>query len=180
LQNGQTVRDGCIEDVAIPHGRLVVVLASDSQNVFALDRRTGQLAWSTARQLTSGAAPVRYCLGVRDDCLYLASNDAVRCCKIDGGRALWEYRVAESFGRGILTDDAVYMPGDGKLLVIDLSPEKRADQDRLKRSIPVKRNAHEPLGNLASDGRNLFVIGMARIAMLGPDAADPPKSEDEY
>ena len=177
LIEGQTMLDGCDEDIVIPHGHLVVVLASDSQRVFALDRRTGQLEWSAARQMTAGVTPVRYCLGVRDDCLYLAGSGVIRCCKIFGGRALWEYRGANSFGRGILTEDAIYMPGDGKILAIDPSPELLSDNDRLKRSVPVTRDAEEPLGNLASDGRNLFVMGMARIAMLGSVATEQPARE---
>src|SRR5690606_8030736 len=36
---------GWDEDLAIPHGKALVVIASDHDRIFAIDRRTGELLW---------------------------------------------------------------------------------------------------------------------------------------
>jgi outer membrane protein assembly factor BamB len=170
-QNGQTAHDGCGEDVVIPHGSLVVVMASDCTEVFALDRRTGALRWSTSRAITRSAAAVDYCLGVVDDHLYLAGNRLVRCHQISGGRAIWEYPLDDSLGRGALTSETIYMPSGDSIVCLDPSPQPISADQRRQGELHLSDSFGEPIGNLVSDGQQLLGVGMSRVYRLGIDEA---------
>jgi outer membrane protein assembly factor BamB len=165
-QNGQTLLDGCEEDVVIPQGPMVIALASDCSEIFALDRRTGALRWTTPRKLSSNVPAVDYCLGVLGDYLYLAGSEVLRCQNVIGGRAVWEHRLTVSLGRGALTSDAIYVPEGNTVVRIDPSPNHMLDGKR-RSLLGIAPGYPEPMGNIVSDGKHLLGLGMSRVYKLG-------------
>lgn len=170
-QQAQTVLDGNEEDIVISHGPRVIVMASDSTEIFSVDRRSGALVWTTQRTLTRDARAVEYCLGTIGDYLYLAGSRVIRCYHMSGGRAVWEYPLSENFGRAALTERSIFVPVNNKILCLDPNPEPIPDDERLVRTLRVNDELGQPLGNLVSDGKNLLGLGLSRVYMLGAPEA---------
>jgi outer membrane protein assembly factor BamB len=169
-QNQILDMEGMDEDVVIPYGRVLVVMASDYHEIFAVDRRTGEFVWDSPLRpnRSDDEDPARYCLGVLGDSFYVGSNRVVRKYKIRGGRLVWERKLENttgttppSLGRGIVTDAAVYVPL--KDSVVKLSH----DDGRELEQYGVVLRDHQPVGNLASDGQRLFVLGPGQVSALG-------------
>ncbi len=153
--------DGWDEDVVIPHGRALVVLASDSDKLFAVDRRSGELLWESPRKPTGDDDAAMYCLGVLGDGLMVAGKRSVRRYDLSkDGRLMWEAKFDASYGRGVLTGDAIYMPVGESIARIDTQTGKLTAQ------VGVFSPTKEPVGNLFSDGTRLLSIGMARSYSL--------------
>ena len=93
---------GWDEDTVIPHGKHLVVMASDCDELFALDRRSGELLWESPRTPTGDDPPGEYCLGLVGDGLFVAGKNVVRRYDIPSGRLLWQARLDASLGRGAL------------------------------------------------------------------------------
>lgn len=172
--------EGMDEDVVIPSGKTLVVMASDYDRIFAVDRRSGEFLWDTPlspkHDEDPGKQPVaekqadmaRYCLGVLGDAFYVGSNRAVRKYKIRGGSLAWEKTLQNttgdtppSLGRGIVTDEAVFVPVMDSVLKLSHADGKELDQ------FGVVLSDHQPVGNLYSDGQRLFVLGPNRVSALG-------------
>jgi len=152
--------DGWDEDIVIPHGSRLVVLASDYNQLFALDRRTGEFLWDSPRTPLE-VPPGQYCLGVVGDNLFVAGRNIVRCYGIGrGGRLVWQRKIENSSGRGVLTEDAIYMPIKDSVARIEL--EKGTIETQVGVSLP----AELPVGNLFSDGDKLVAVGLGRIYAL--------------
>jgi len=154
------------EDVVIPHGKCVVVMASDSNQVVAFDRRTGEFLWESPVKPSDDPTPLfsypsTYCLGVVGDSLYVADLNNVRQYSISSGRLGWDTNVADSFGRGALTETAIYVPLKESILQLDL--QTGAVQQRTSVLLPND----EPVGNLYSNGERLLVVGLERVYALG-------------
>jgi len=153
--------DGWDEDVVIPHGRQLVVLASDYNQLFALDRRTGEFIWDSPRTPWDGDPPGRYCLGLAGDGLFVAGTNVVRCYSVRGGRLQWQRKIEEgSMGRGVLTENAIYVPVKDSVAQLDLKTGQIVSQ------VGVTLPAELPVGNLFSDGEKLLVLGLARVYAL--------------
>jgi outer membrane protein assembly factor BamB len=101
--------NGWDDDVVIPAGRALVVLSSDCDKLLALDRRTGELLWESPRTSPLGSV-ASYCLGVHGRGLFVAGKNVVRRYDLISGRLIWEKEIADSFGRGCVTSDAIYLP----------------------------------------------------------------------
>jgi outer membrane protein assembly factor BamB len=154
----QTTLDlnGWEDDVVIPHGQYLVVMSSDSDQLTALDRRTGQFAWNSPR--TSPFSSVAsYCLGVQGRGLFVAGKNIVRRYDIPSGRLVWEKEIDDSFGRGCVTEDAVYVPVKDSILKLDPANKRELAQ------VGVALTSDEPVGNLFSDGEKLWAVGAGRV-----------------
>ncbi len=149
---------GWDEDVVIPYGRALVVMASDNDRLFALDRRTGELLWDSPRTPFEHSAG--YCLGVVGRGLFVGGGNVVRRYDIVSGRLLWEREFEQSYGRGALTEDAVYLPVRDSVAKLDLETGKIAEQ------VGVSLTSGAPVGNLYSDGEKLWVLAGDRVHAL--------------
>ena len=154
--------DGWEQDVVVPHGRALVVIASDSDKLFALDRRTGELLWESPRQPTGDDDAGEYYLGTLDDGMFLAGKKSLRRYDLNkDGRLMWEARfVSPSNGHGVLTSDAIYMPTGESIARVNPANGK------IEAQVGVFSPTKEPVGNLYSDGERLLAIGLARAYSL--------------
>jgi len=114
----------------LPAGDLVIVAAADCDRLFALDRGTGKLAWTTE---PGTAADVVHLLGVSGDWL-IASGDRLYWIDLHTGRVQARFPNTSSggpmqaaanprgLGRGILAGDLVYWPTREAIFVFKQSP----------------------------------------------------------
>ena len=154
--------DGWEEDIVVPNGRALVVIATDSDKLFALDRRTGDLLWESPRQPTGDDDAGVYFLGVLGDGLFLSGKRSLRRYDLSkDGRLMWEARfVSPSLGHGVLTSDAIYMPTGESIARIN------PDNGKIEAQVGVFSPTKEPVGNLYSDGKRLLAVGLARAYAL--------------
>ena len=154
--------DGWEEDIVIPHGRSLVVVASDSEKLFSLDRRSGELLWESPRQPTGDDDAGVYYLGVLGDGLFLAGKKSLRRYDLNkDGRLMWEARFpSPSFGHGVLTENAIFMPTGESIAKV------HPETGKIEAQVGVFSPTKEPVGNLFSDGKRLLAIGMARAYAL--------------
>ncbi len=152
--------EGWSEDVVIPRGKQLIVMPSDYNQLFALDRRTGEFLWDSPMTPSADDSPARYCLGVLDDGLYVAGNDVVRRYSVVGGSMVWQKTVEGSVGRGVLTGDAVYLPVRDSVMRIAVEDGRDTSQ------VGVFSPRRVPVGNLFSDGERLIVVGAGRVYTL--------------
>lgn len=162
MQNSLLDFEGWQDDVVIPFGKLLVVMPSDFNTMFAIDRRTGEFAWHSPQD---GAT---YCIGVVGRSLYVAGRDSIRKIDIPTG-LLKAHRLlnteprqsdALAYGRGCVTEDAVYLPVKDSVLKLRL--EDLADVSQ----VGVSSTSGDPVGNLFSDGEKLWVAGPSKISAL--------------
>jgi outer membrane protein assembly factor BamB len=147
---------GWDDDTVIPMGRTLLVMASDSDQILALDRRSGNQLWPAPRT-PSGMQEASYCLGVSGRGLIVAGKNVVRRWDIPSGKLVWDSEIGDSFGRGCLTDDAIYVPVRDSIVKLDL--EKGREQVQ----VGVALTTGDPVGNLFSDGEKLWVTGGGRV-----------------
>ncbi len=162
VQNRQLDLTGWDDDVVIPYGKLLVVMASDFDTVFAVDRRTGEFAWDSPKDTAS------YCLGVVGRSLYVAGRDTIRKYDIPSGRREAERVINEGarqsdalcYGRGCLTEDAIYLPVKDSVLKLRL--DNLADVSQ----VGVSSTSGDPVGNLYADGEKLWMAGPSKLSAL--------------
>ncbi|HMC09883.1 MAG TPA: PQQ-binding-like beta-propeller repeat protein, partial [Pirellulaceae bacterium] len=147
---------GWDDDVVIPYGRLLVVMSSDSDRLLALDRSSGERIWESPRISPFGSV-ANYCLGVNGRGLFVAGKNVVRRYDIPTGRLVQEKQIDDSFGRGCVTEDVVYVPVKDSILKLDLELKQPLSQ------VGVALSSDEPIGNLFSDGEKLWVVGAGRV-----------------
>jgi outer membrane protein assembly factor BamB len=150
---------GWDDDVVIPYGRMLVVMSSDSDRLLALDRRTGDRVWESPRTSPFGTV-ASYCLGVNGRGLFVAGKNVVRRYDLPSGRLVQEKEIENSFGRGCVTETAVYLPVNDSILKLDLELKHDLAQ------VGVALTSDEPVGNLFSDGEKLWVVGAGRVYAL--------------
>ncbi|MCG8586854.1 MAG: PQQ-binding-like beta-propeller repeat protein, partial [Pirellulales bacterium] len=149
---------GWDEDVVIPWRHVVIVLPTDADVIYGFDRRTGEINFKALRTTKDGTA--RYCLGVLGNKLYVGGNDVIRSFSLPGGRMERERRIEGGLGRACLTDKAIYVPVKDRVLQLDPeSLETVADS-------AVTSLADDPVGNLFTDGTQIYGVGMERIYAL--------------
>jgi len=160
--------EGAEADVVIPHGRVVAVMASDCSYMFGIDRRTGEFLWDAPLGLKKDGPKARYCLGVYGGAFYVGSDRVVRKYSFKSGGCIWEKELTDetsdapaSLGRGIVTEQAVFVPFKDSVLKLAHADGERLDQ------FGVVLDRHQPVGNLYSDGHRLFVLGPGRVSALG-------------
>jgi hypothetical protein len=74
-----------------------------------------------------------------------------------GGKLVWDRRIDDSFGRGCLTDDAIYVPVKDSIVKLDPASGKELLQ------VGVALTTNDPVGNLYSDGEKLWATGAGRV-----------------
>lgn len=158
----QVALDGWADDTIIPSGNAIVFAASDFNHLAALDRRTGDLLWESARRPIDGEPASEYVLGVADGRVFVAGHDIVRAYQLSGGRLLWEHVLEQkSHGRGMLTRAGIYIPLERSILHLATT-----SGDVLE-SIPAELGgATQPLGNLYTDGERIFSAGYRELSTL--------------
>ena len=147
---------GWDDDVVIPYGRALIIMSSDCDKLLAIDRRTGGLIWDSPRS-PLGSPPAAYCLGINGRGLFVAGKNVVRRYDLPSGRMVWEQEIGDSFGRGCVTDDAVYVPVRDSIVKFD------AEKGREQVQVGVALTSDDPVGNLYSDGEKLWVVGAGRV-----------------
>jgi outer membrane protein assembly factor BamB len=155
-QSALTDPVGWDDDVVVTHGRTLVVMSSDCDRLLALDRRTGALRWDSPRTSPFGSVAT-YCLGAAGDRLYVAGKNVVRCYGVSSGLLKWETEIDNSYGRGVLTGDAIYVPVKDSIVKLDLASGRELLQ------VGASLTTDEPIGNLYSDGEKLWVVGAGRV-----------------
>ncbi len=143
---------GWNEDTVIPYRHMLVVIPSDYQMIFAVDRATGKILWESPQVPASGGLATYRCLGVVGEKLYLASSKIVRCYNMNGGRLEWEQKFSGSVGQGFLSKKYLYLPIQNDIVKYDRHTGKKLA------SRGVYTSVDEPLGNLYSNRDNLFVV----------------------
>ena len=149
-------------DTVIVTGNQVIVMPSDFDHVFALQRRTGEIRWQQPLEpVRESTGNVEYCIGVHHAKLYVAGAHVVRAIDTSSGEVVWQQTLQGSFGRGAITENAVFVP-DGRDVV-----QWNLDTGQVLARTPVVTTTNEPLGNLYSDGQQLWVCGVGRLYALG-------------
>lgn len=154
--------DGWDRDGLIVAGRFLVVMPSDADRLFAIDRRDGTVAWDTAAQPFPDEGRARYGVGLVGRRLVVGGYDLLRAYDVRSGRIEWQARLEGATGRGVVTPDAVYVPVGETLEV--RSPSSGALERRVEFASPFRK----PLGNLVTDGRRLYVAGATRAFAVEP------------
>lgn len=151
---------GWIDDLVIPNGNQLVVLPTDYDRIVTLDRRNGDLLWDAAQIPSDGDPKANYCLGVSGEDLYVGSRDVIRKYNIPTGYFRWEQSIENSLGQAALTAEGVYVPTENSIVKLDnLTGEVVARAE-------VFSPTGEPVGNLVSDGRHLYGVGLQRVYAL--------------
>lgn len=150
--------EGWDDDVIIPYGKDLIVLASDSNEMIWLDRRTGAIANNSNRRVFPSGAPSNYVLGTKGRRLYVAGRNVVRCFDLMNSKLVWEKDIEDSLGRGVLTEDAIYIPVKNSVLKLDLE-----NKGKELSQVGVQLTTEDPVGNLFSDGEKLWVAGAGRV-----------------
>ncbi len=161
-RQGAQMKDlvGWKEDIAIPFGHQLVVFASDHDGLFAIDRRTGKELWYTPRTPYQHASS--YCMGVIGAKMIVGGKNVVRRYDLDkDGKLMWELEFDDSYGRGVLTEDAVFVPVKDSIVRIDLETGKKTAQVGVHLSTET-----DPVGNLYSDGEKLWVLSGNNVYAL--------------
>ena len=141
-----------------------MVAGMDFNYLFAVNRRTGELAWETPKTPFREPDPNAYVLAVHGGRLYVASDRSVRCYRTHGGKLLWDAALpGKSHARGAFTPGAIYMPLMGGIVQLDSETGKLIAQSRI-----TLANDDEPIGNLHTDGERLLVYGLKQVYGLSP------------
>jgi hypothetical protein len=142
----------------------VILLPSDANDIYGFDRSTGEIDFkalrTTEKDGSSKDGTARYCLGVLDNSLYVGGNDVIRSFSLPGGRMESERRIEGSLGRACLTDKAIYVPVQDRVLQLDPKTLQTVAESA------VTSLADDPVGNLYTDGTQIYGIGMERIYAL--------------
>ena len=166
--------DGWEFDTVVPAKRVVMFAPTDFNQLIALDRRTGKLIWETARVPLRGGNESGYVLGVLDEKLYVGGKGTVRCYDVNGGKMLWENTFPEGYGRGALTEEEIFMPS-GENDIIKISNVDGAIKDQ----ITVMPEGDQPVGNLFSNGENIYIMGLRQVFSITAETKENKKSRTE-
>ncbi|MGI8981935.1 MAG: PQQ-binding-like beta-propeller repeat protein [Pirellulaceae bacterium] len=150
--------EGWDDDVVIPYGKTLVVMASDSNEMIWLDRRTGAFGNGLSPRISPFGQAANYVLGTKGPSLFVAGRNIVRRYDIPSSKLIWEREIEDSLGRGVLTEDALYIPVKNSVLKLD--PDNKG---RELSQVGVQLTTEDPVGNLFSDGEKLWVAGAGRV-----------------
>lgn len=154
--------DGWDDDVVVAHRNALVVMASDHDYLFAIDRRNGKFLWDAPRLPFDEDVSHAYCLGHYDNKLVMATNKSILCYNLAGdGKLHWYQKFGgNSYGRGFITANAVYVPVEDSIIKYDLATGKKLSQ------VGVNLGPENKVGNLFSDGKQIWVVGLNRVVAL--------------
>jgi tetratricopeptide (TPR) repeat protein len=172
--NAETLElDGWQEDLVIPLGNDLVMMASDFNVLWAIDRQTARFRWKTDNR--PFGKKFDYLIGINEDYIYLGGPEAVAAISIKAeGRWEWVHDLQDdvSLGRAMLTGNGVYVPLENRILKLGLTG--RAGAGDVQAEMKVRLGTDAPLGNLYSDGQRIWVLGANRLYALGTDDGSIP------
>jgi len=150
---------GWSRDTIVLGEQNLVVMPSDYTAMVCLNRATGEHQWEAAQTAKEGDEPrsASYHLGVTSNKLYVAGNNVLRRYGLDGGKFEWSANTGNSYGRGLLTKDLVFIPQDKRVLVYKSNATFR--ERRPLYFTPTLPHKDENVGNLFSDGERLYIVG---------------------
>ncbi len=168
--NNRKVYRGWSEDVVIPYGREMICFSSDTQQIEAFDRNTGETIWKNS--MSPREYRIDYLLGIYDDKMFAAGPETVVAFDLQGeGLMIWGGEQAFggqlSKGRGMLTPDGIYIPVENAIYKISLDGNK--SNVKIVDKVGVNFGTHAPVGNLFSDGKIIWAHGGTRVYGLWPD-----------
>jgi outer membrane protein assembly factor BamB/tetratricopeptide (TPR) repeat protein len=162
---------GWEDDLVIPYEGVLVVLASDSNQVMAFDRTNGQFVWAAPRSPFSPSDAMNYCLGVRGRYLYAAGTSSLLAYDLGGqGRLVWREELnGKALARGCMTADSILIPTADSITQFKFSDPSSGQAKRFAQ-VGVKGLGGEPLGALFSDGKRIWSIQPGRLLALAGTA----------
>jgi outer membrane protein assembly factor BamB len=175
------ILSGWSEDIAIPYRDVILVLASDLNMIHAYDRQDGRLRWEAPLE-AEPEQRVSYLIGIHNDMLFAGGNNELIAYDLKGeGRMVWtaswtarDYlRDGKSFGRGMLTSNAIYFPVRDSILKLDLKTGEPMGR------VGVRLGFEGQLGNLFSDGEKIWAVCANRLLALSNVPADKIDSESD-
>ncbi len=129
----------------IVEGGVVVVTASDPEEVLGIDAATGAFRWSAS--VTGCSYPITAYRGK----VWLGGNN-IACLRLNDGRQLWSHQLPDTpTGKAALCGDQIHVPVATGLLTLDA---ETGDQAGLQ-ALPTSQ---APLGNIACVGSSLYSI----------------------
>ena len=170
--------DGWMEDLVIPLANELVVLASDHNVVWAIDRQSASFRWKTENRPFGDKFD--YLIGVNEDHVYLGGMHSVAAISIKAqGRWAWVHNFGNevSLGRAMLTGNGIYVPLNDRILKLGLDGKDGAGD--ILADMKVRLATSAPIGNLYSDGHRIWVVGGNRLYALGPDDGSIPDPVNE-
>lgn len=127
-------------------GKHVICMPRDARRIFALDRRTGRLAWENPMALGEQL------LGISDDLLIVLGRANLSALDLETGKAKWYWPLEEVVvGRASLQGSSIHLAGIRDLLRID------AVTGELQERRPWGLSGERPRA-FAIDGKTLFVV----------------------
>ena len=87
---------------------------------------------------------------------------------------LWENTFPEGYGRGALTEEEIFMPS-GENDIIKISNIDGAIKDQ----ITVMPEGDQPVGNLFSNGENIYIMGLRQVFSITGETKENKKSRTE-
>ena len=145
-------------------GDTLVVTAADAEALMFIDRKTGRMRAALPGDAdTPSVEQMDYLIGEMDGRVYIGGPNEVHCFKVDEARHLWTASWSPWFdetactGRAVLTPDAIFVPVDRHIVQLD-----PATGEHLGEPVAAIGLGGEPIGNLLSDGEQLFDVAMDR------------------
>ncbi len=153
---------GWDDNVVVAWKNALIVMASDHDDVFAVDRRNGKFLWAAPRLPFVPESSHAYYLGFHDDKLFMATDKSVLSYSLSGEGKLHQHRLlgGHSYGRGFITSKAVYMPVEDSIVKLNL------DTLKVEAQVGVNLGAEDKVGNIYSDGKQIWVVGINRVVGL--------------
>jgi len=150
---------GWSRDTIVLGEQQLVVMPSDYTAMVCLDRATGEHQWEAKQTAKENDEPrsAAYSLGVTGGKLFVAGGNVLRRYGLDGGKFEWSVSPENSYGRGLLTKDLVFLPQDKRVLVYKTDATFR--ERRPFYFTPTLPHKDENVGNLFSDGERLYIVG---------------------
>lgn len=154
--------EGWEDNVVVTWNNALIVMAADHDYVFAIDRRNGKFLWDAPRLPFDEDVKHAYCLGHFENKLIMATNKGILCYNLAGdGKLHWYQKFGgNSYGKGFITSRAVYVPVEDSIVKFDLESGKKLAQ------VGVNLGSESKVGNLYSDGKQIWVAGMNRVVAL--------------
>lgn len=146
-------------------GQRLIVAPVDYERVLCLDLNTGQTLWES-----EPPTEVVHLLGIIHDRLICTTPHDIRALALSTGRPLrdWMYPLDHvkmaPFGRGIVTEKAVYWPTENGLRVLDI------DTGQPISSVAYNYQPNDLRGNLAAGNGCLVFADAEKLHALVPPA----------
>lgn len=96
----------------------VLLAPLDADQLFCMDRATGEIRWRMER------GDSRYLLGANDRFAWLG-GEQVQLVDVETGKTVWEKKLADPSGRGVVAGNRIYLPTVDGLVALDATSGER-------------------------------------------------------